>query len=104
MFRESLARALTSFRIRLTEKKDFDAALSADREAVAIYAALLSLDPERYRDRLEGAVRNLVIDLRDLGRGAQEIAGELAKLDPTGHRPDRPLRKPAPKDRSQPSD
>ena len=45
VFRQSLARSLTSFGIRLTEKKDFDAALSADREAVAIYAALLSLFP-----------------------------------------------------------
>jgi tetratricopeptide (TPR) repeat protein len=80
VFRESLAWSLTSLGIRLTEKKDFDAALFADREAVAIYAALLSLDPERYRDPLEGAVRNLVIDLRDLGRGEQEIAGELDRL------------------------
>ena len=80
VFRESLARSLTSFGIRLTEKKDFDAALSADREAVAIYAALLSLDPDRYRDPLEGAVRNLVIHLRDLGRGEQEIADGLDSL------------------------
>jgi hypothetical protein len=101
VFRDSLARSLTSLGIRLTEKEDFDAALSADWEAVAIYGALVSLDPERYRDPLEGAVRNLVIDLRDLGRGEQEIDAELAQLDPTGHRP---LRKPAPKDRWQPSD
>ena len=80
MFRESLAGSLTLFGIRLTEKKDFAAALSADREAVAIYAALLSLDPERYRDPLEGVVRNLGIDLRDLGRGEQEIANELDSL------------------------
>ena len=77
VFRQSLARSLTSFGIRLTEKKDFDAALSADREAVAIYAALLSLDPQRYRDPLERVVRNLATHLRDLGRGEQEIADEL---------------------------
>ena len=55
-------------------------ALTADREAVAIYAALLSHDPDRYRDPLDGVVRNLVIDLRDLGRGEQEIADELDSL------------------------
>src|SRR5271166_4569005 len=44
-FRESLAWTLTSLRIRLTEKKDFDEALSANREAALIYAALLYLDP-----------------------------------------------------------
>jgi hypothetical protein len=80
VFRQSLARSLTSFGIRLTEKKDFDAALSADREAVAIYAALLSLDPQRYRDPLERVVRNLATHLRDLGRGEQEIADELDSL------------------------
>ena len=36
------------------------------------YAALLSLDPDRYRDPLEGAVRNLVIHLRDLGAAASK--------------------------------
>jgi tetratricopeptide (TPR) repeat protein len=80
VFWESLAGSLTSFGIWLTEKKDFDAALSADREAVAIYAALLSLDPERYRDPLEGAVRNLAIHLRDLGFGEREIADALDSL------------------------
>ena len=80
VFRESLARSLTSFGIRLTEKRDFDAALSADRESVAIYAALLSLDPQRYQDPLDGAVRNLATHLRDLGRGEQEIAEELDNL------------------------
>jgi hypothetical protein len=78
--RESLAGSLTSFAILLTEMGDFDGALTADREAVAIYAALLSLDPQRYQDPLEGAVRNLAIDLRDLGHGEQEIADELDSL------------------------
>jgi tetratricopeptide (TPR) repeat protein len=80
VFRESLAGSLTSFAILLTEMGDFDGALTADREAVAIYAALLSLDPDRYRDPLERVVRNLVIDLRDLARGEQEIADELDSL------------------------
>jgi hypothetical protein len=80
VFRESLAESLTSLGIRLTEKKDFDAAPSADREAVAIYAALLSLDPERYLHSLQQAWTNLVIHLRNLGYSEQEIAGELDSL------------------------
>ena len=80
MFRESLAGSLASFGIRLTETKDFETALSADREAVSIYTALPSLDPEGYQDPLEGAVRNLAIHLRDLRRGEQEIADELDSL------------------------
>jgi hypothetical protein len=79
-FLERLAYSLISLGIRYTEREEFDAAVFADREAVAIYAALCRLDSERYRDPLEGAVRNLVIDLRDLGRGEQEIADELDSL------------------------
>jgi len=59
---------------------DFDAALSADREAVSLYVVLLPLDPVRYRESLEQAVKNLVIDLRDVGYSEQEIADELAAL------------------------
>ena len=80
VFRESLAASLTSLGIRHTELDDHDAALSADREAVSTYAALLPFNPERYRDSLEQAVRKLVIDLRNLGRSEQEIADELDAL------------------------
>ena len=64
----------------VTELGDFDAALSADREAATIYAALHSIDPERYRDSLQQAVNNLGIDLRDLGRSEEEITNELDRL------------------------
>ena len=80
VFREGLAESLTSLGIGLTELGDHDGALSADREAVSTYAALLPLDPERYRDSLQQAVRNLAIDLGNLGRSEQEIADELDAL------------------------
>jgi hypothetical protein len=66
--------------ITLTELGDFDAALSADREAATIYVALYSIDPERYRDSLQQAANNLGIDLRDLGRSEEEITNELDRL------------------------
>ena len=80
VFLQDLAKSLTAYGIRLTELGDFDAALSADREAVAVYRALSAVDRARYRDLFEQAVRNLVIDLTDLGRSEQEIADELARL------------------------
>jgi hypothetical protein len=84
IFLETLARSLTSQGIRLTELGDFDAALAADREAVSSYTELIALDPVRYRDSLEQAVDNLVIDLRDLGRTEQEVADELDRLSLPG--------------------
>ena len=84
VFLETLARSLTSQGIRLTELGDFDAALAADREAVSLYTELIALDPVHYRDSLEQAVDNLVIDLRDLGRTEQEVADELDRLSLPG--------------------
>ena len=69
--------------IRRGEREEFDAAVFSDREAMAIYGALCRLDSEPYRDSLAQTVENLVIDLRDLGRGEQEIADELDSLLPS---------------------
>ncbi len=80
VFWESLAGSLTSLGIQLSERDDFDAALSADREAATLYLALYSVDPERYRDLLQQAVNNLVTDLRHLGRSDEEITNELDRL------------------------
>lgn len=71
---------MASLGIRLTELDDHYAALSAEREAVAIYTALFPSDPERYRDSLEQSVTNLVIHLRNLGYSEQEMADELDAL------------------------
>ena len=79
-FWESLAGSLTSLGIQLSERDDFDAALSADREAATLCLALYSVDPERYRDLLQQAVNNLVTDLRHLGRSDEEITNELDRL------------------------
>ncbi len=79
-FRESLAGSLKLLGIRLTALGDFEAVFSADREAVALYGALLPLDPVRYRASLEQAVTNFAIDLRDLAYSEQEIADQLAGL------------------------
>lgn len=64
----------------LTELGDFDAALSAGREAATIHVALYSIDPGRYRDSLQQVVNNLGIDLRDLGRSEEEITNQLDRL------------------------
>jgi hypothetical protein len=82
-FLERLADSLISLGIRHTEREEFDAAVFADREAVAIYAALCRFDSERYRDSLEQAVEYLVIDLREVGHGEQEIADERGSLLPS---------------------
>ena len=39
----------------MTKPGDFDAALSADREAATIYVARNSTEPERYRDSVEAS-------------------------------------------------
>ena len=80
VFLPDFAGSLVAYGIRLTELGHFDAALSADREAVSVYLALAAIDPERYQGALEHAVGNLVVDLRDLGRTEQDIAAELNGL------------------------
>jgi hypothetical protein len=75
-----LAMSLTSLGIRLTELGSSELALAADREAVSLYTELIALDSVHYRDALDQAVNNLVIDLRDLGGTEQEVADELDRL------------------------
>jgi hypothetical protein len=53
---------------------------SADRESIALYRALLPLDPVRYRASLDQVVTNFALDLRDLAYSEQEIADKLARL------------------------
>ena len=62
VFRESVARSLTSIWDSAHQRKDFDAASHSIPRGIEV----------RW-----GAVRTLVFDLRDRGRGEQEIAGEL---------------------------
>jgi tetratricopeptide (TPR) repeat protein len=82
MFRENLAKALTSQGILLTDLAQHDAALTADRETVSIYLELATDNPERYREDLEQAVNNQSRDLRNLGRSEQEISEQLNQLLP----------------------
>ena len=91
-----LAQALTILGMKRSELSDFDAALSADREAVSIYRALYSINPGRYRDPLRHALKNFRIDLRDLGRTEDEIAGELDRLQATGNMRSMVLRRTSP--------
>jgi hypothetical protein len=79
-FRGNLARSLTSLGVRLTERGDLDAALAAAREAAALYSELATLDPSHYHESLQQAARNLVSDLRALGRSGPEIAEEFDRL------------------------
>ena len=59
---------------------DFEGAVSASREAVSIYTALVSADPNRYRDGHESAIELLAAYLKELGRTEREIAEELDRL------------------------
>ena len=54
--------------------------MSVDREAVPLYAALLSVDAALYGDAFEGGDNNLVIDLSNVGCSEEEIAYELSRL------------------------
>jgi hypothetical protein len=49
------------------ELGDFAGGLSVGREAVSLYAALLSLDAALYGDAFEGAIHSLVIDVSNVG-------------------------------------
>jgi tetratricopeptide (TPR) repeat protein len=59
---------------------DFEGAVFAGREAVSIYTALMSADPDRYRDGHEQAIELLADYLKELGRTEREIAEELDRL------------------------
>jgi tetratricopeptide (TPR) repeat protein len=63
---------------------DSEGAASAGREAVSIYAALVSADSDRYRDDYEQAIQSLTHRLEALGRTGQEITEELDRLRPQG--------------------
>jgi hypothetical protein len=80
VFGPDLATSLTSLGMTLTNQRDFHGAMSADQEALTIYVALHSTDPERYGDSLQKAANNLRTDLRDLGRSEEEINNELDRL------------------------
>ena len=54
--------------------------MQADREAAAIYGALAARWPDAFADKLQQAIRNLVIDFRDLGYDDSAIRSELASL------------------------
>jgi hypothetical protein len=54
--------------------------VSVEREAVSLYAALLSVDAALYGDAFEGAIHNFVIDLSNVGCTEEEIAYELSRL------------------------
>ncbi|MFE3799301.1 tetratricopeptide repeat protein, partial [Nocardia tengchongensis] len=75
-----LAESLISHSIRLTDLRDFDAALMHDREAVLIFASLYPADVGRYREPLDRALKSYAIDLSDLGHSEEEIAAEIKKL------------------------
>jgi hypothetical protein len=62
------------------ELGDFAGAVSVDREAVPLYAALLSDDAALYGGAFEGALHKLVIDLSNVGCSQEEIAYELSRL------------------------
>lgn len=92
VFRPDFADSSVAYGIRLTELGDFDAALSADREAVSVYSGVLVLDPERYREAMERAVHDLAVALKDPGRSEQEIEDELGRLLPDPNRQPRTAR------------
>jgi ABC-type phosphate/phosphonate transport system permease subunit len=62
------------------ELGDFAGAVSVDREAVPLYAALLSVDAALYGDAFEAAIHNLVKDLSNVGCSEEEIAYDLSRL------------------------
>ena len=66
--------------IRFTQLERFGEALTADREAVLLYAVLNHSDPERFGQPLRGAQDNLATDLRDLGWSEESIRQELARV------------------------
>jgi hypothetical protein len=54
--------------------------VSVDREAVSLYAALLSVDAALYGDAFGRAIHNLAIDLSNVGCSEEEMAYELSRL------------------------
>ena len=82
LFRADLADALTTRGMRLTDLGAHDEALAADREALSLYRELAAIYHARYESRLEQAARNLVVDLRGLGRSDEEIEADLNRLLP----------------------
>ena len=68
--------------VLLTELGLHDNALSADRETLALYRRLHSVHPDTFHSDLANAMRNLVIDLHNLGQDheADQLRQELTKL------------------------
>ena len=79
-FAPDLATSLVAFGVVLTKERRFVEAMQADREAAAIYGSLAARSPDAFADKLQQAIRNLVIDFRDLGYDDSAIRSELASL------------------------
>jgi Trypsin-like peptidase domain/Tetratricopeptide repeat len=86
----SLATALLTYGLALTNAGARDRALDADQEAVALLRRVAEQRPDTH-ELLDTALRNVVTDLRELGRPeeAAPIEVELQQLDQQNNQRDR---------------